>query len=681
MEDLQRDLIGVIGSRLPLTAMTFLSETSHTIAKLVKEVKNEVLFWQTTLENKVGIELPFEPRGEPVEYWSKLAVTLENAGEFPESIIELYLTGQYEFVYIAIKLKLENKDNTQDALYGAVDIEDARSIRLILDESQFKDELSLPLGAACLNKNISLRVLLDYTTKEQARGEYLGKKLTNVLISIGNTTGFKMVMDKYPLTKGEYDEADEMLYAISTTQMSNREDLLKVFLDSITAEGSTFTFKSLEMMSHYIDAMRRYVLVSAREIQMLIDSPIFVVDKISSISNLTPEAAYVLYTLERDHNIDPEYLLNKDGIPSKYKANLLSIIVQDSELLDKAFEYAKPLVINSLYQRALLLDNTSIQILYRHYDLPKADVLKALSNVITIQFSIQAVTTAMKLNNITIDDIEVVIMESEGHFALGSIYNIIKLGVKLRRTPSSRWLIGQKLAFNCKPSGLSILRDAGFDVNSCGTDLLKHYLFASYSKHDVEKLMDYVTSYDKDVIYLNFANLLTLRPYLINHEIGKINPGDENVLDIVNKFTASIKKRDTELAIVYLNAGVSWKNMTRFDWLDGVTPALAKQPKMKEGIAYLKKQFENKILRDYEISYRLYNFTCWLKLSRGLIGIVSIVQDEESTIIAMNEGVVNINHKMTATGKYKGLDLFSDTGIVLTSVDAIRARRRALQKG
>jgi predicted ThiF/HesA family dinucleotide-utilizing enzyme len=48
-------------------------------------------------------------------------------------------------------------------------------------------------------------------------------------------------------------------------------------------------------------------------------------------------------------------------------------------------------------------------------------------------------------------------------------------------------------------------------------------------------------------------------------------------------------------------------------------------------------------------------------------------------IITIGDTTVSVNYDITTTGKYKGLDLFSTSGIPLTTREQIKARRAELQ--
>ena len=148
-------------------------------------------------------------------------------------------------------------------------------------------------------------------------------------------------------------------------------------------------------------------------------------------------------------------------------------------------------------------------------------------------------------------------------------------------------------------------------------------------------------------------------------------------------FIDSINLQDAEKA-KSLIPKVSWKNMKQLGWIAVVPSSLI--PHLQDGIKYIKKYFENIILRDVTANRKQgrdktgRNLMYWLILARDLYDKVTISIVNNKTTISIGDTIVRFDHDVTAKGKYKGLDMFSDKGIPLTTRQEIKERRAELQR-
>jgi hypothetical protein len=245
-------------------------------------------------------------------------------------------------------------------------------------------------------------------------------------------------------------------------------------------------------------------------------------------------------------------------------------------------------------------------------------------------------------------------MEHGGSFHEGCVPSILKLGVKLARTKNSRQLIGEKIAFNSKLLVLRELIAGGFDVAPCQDDLLIRYLTTNPDRE--ANKTSFVPDNSFEVAYLQW-----------------LIPGR----NFIDPSTRELMKQD--IKVLLDGNKVNWKHVYMYAWLDKMTPEALNNKHFLAGIPILLKSLENKILRNYEhmTQNQVQEFKYWLMLANGFKRNVSITADRlESVKATIDSTVITFAIK----GKYKGLDLFSRNGSVLTTKNDIIARRKQLQE-
>jgi len=691
MESLNKDMTGIIAEYLDARSLGSLSALSKSVFNDIKLLQEDVTFWKQRVHHLVGIELPFTDN--TVDYWRKLADKLEVIRDNPDKLIELFRKGKYDFVYIAMTLNkdIDEKD-AETALLAAAEKDYDASIRFILDNSKWKNELKLPFKlplttAAAFGKNKALKALLEYSIKVQAinvivHGIYTPLEQT---IMQGNLVGFKLIMDKYPITSD--NEWIDVLYKIYNNAIRNRIELLKDLLSMEYEPDSEIA------ISDYVDGTKGN-LVSEEEMKIMLESPLFRVSRIYILKKLSPEAAYLLYIFDDNSNygkpVPDEYRLDNGKI-SKYKTELFEIIIPNSDLLEKALNYAMPPDMYGPKYFAIALTNEAEEdkfngaesgiVIMNHYAITNETIAKAIRYCIPLGFQVKSVKYACIKANITEQDLEVMIMEETRLFINNSVRHIIELEIKLRRNDQSRYLIGEKVAFNCADKGWDQLYKAGFDFNSCGTDLLKKITESTSDTFLVAHLKKYVTRYDQDVYY---GDLMLPQGHIVPRVKSNISKKEFDEAHKFNRlFIDSINLQDAEKA-KSLIPKVSWKNMKQLGWIAVVPSSLI--PHLQDGIKYIKKYFENIILRDVTANRKQgrdktgRNLMYWLILARDLYDKLTISIVNNKTTISIGDTIVRFDHDVTAKGKYKGLDMFSDKGIPLTTRQEIKERRAELQR-
>lgn len=666
--ELNRDVLSVLGTRLSPGTLESLRTVSKTYATDIQETKKTILFWKNKAEYLADMELPFEPVGNKVKYWKDIVNLLETA-----DFTTLFRTGQYEFVYIGIKKRLAVAEDVVAAADATVKSDETAVLSLLFENYRTTMEPTIRklLIRAAIHDSINVfQLLLDNSTREQVISDINNtmESIIFVVVERGITNMLSMIIEKYPLSKNEYDN---LLLRIKYSS-NNRDGLLRVFVNSYPGTYGSITV--------YCGPTPLSTKVSGTEMDILLNSGKFTIDVIPKVTILSPEAAYMLYTLsQRENDVPEEYKLDEDGMPSEYMEELINVIAPDAKLFEKALEYAQPADPYYLWPIALTSNEESWSVLIKYYELDKATAYAQIRKCITYSFSPQAVAGVCNHVGITIQDLEVIIAESNKTFIGDSVKNIIKLGVPLRRSPTDRFLVGEKLAFNCVPSCLDPLKAAGFDFDACGTDLMKHTI-DSANMVMLRMLKNYVTEYDPSEIYAKASWEFVDMPGIIQEVADILGDFEYNkeLYDKVPLFIESIKETDTRSIIRLLESGIPWESVFDYNnkdkciWLSQVPQDIAKHPLMKRGIKIMKTTLKNTILRGY--GHDNYDFLAWLMLARDLLSDVSY---EGFNTINIDGNMIRIGNHL---GKYKHLDMFSDAGIPLTTKNEIRERRNELQR-
>jgi hypothetical protein len=630
-------------------------------------LNKESLFWKERSEYLSGINLPFD--STDVKYWKRLANELSLLVGEPGQMNRLYRIGDHEFVYIVIMLGNDTKEDTREV-----------SVKFILNNSKWRDQLKLPLIKAVTNhRNKALVELLKHTTRKQVIEDIVSEKHTVLGVSIisGNLEAFNLILYTYPIDSDEYWY--KVFDHIVNICMSNREEFLKALLDF------NYNLDSGVNLADYVDRTKIY-RVTADEMRMLLSSDLFWISVVYVPTNLTPEAAYLLYTLDDKSEyasgkvLPKEYLLDKDDRPSEFKIRLLDVIISDADMLLMALGYAKPsdglLLLFKAFVRERIEVVESMKysgiVVIKSYNLADDQIIKAIRACIPLGFYVTSVKYACIRVGMTVQDIEVIIMEGTRTFGNNSVKDIVDLGISLHRNPNIRYLIGEKVAFNCAPSEWKNLHDAGFSFSSCATDLMK--VTVAKNIDAVTALIKYVSGlYSKDVYYIGLTKDSRVFDYLTLNRIGMNEREGALSRRTINEFDISVRthiKKASELL-----SSINWQNMTDFTWLHLVEEPLASRV---ANIDYLKTLFFNKVLRGFHTvkpPFTIHpeeNFVYWLMLARGL-------RDKVEVHLLDNSTVININYNITLKGKYKGLDLFSNKGNILTTREEIKARRAEIQ--
>jgi hypothetical protein len=464
------------------------------------------------------------------------------------------------------------------------------------------------------------------------------------------------MLDKFPVRENEVGIARAILHQID--ESSEDSEFMLYFL--ATHKRFTQRFN----LSDYP------IIATGEEMKAVLDSEVFNID-IVNVEYLTSDAAYLLYTTDRKAFIASEYILGDDRIPSDEKADLILPMVNKALLLDRALTYARPIDVSDNVLFASLRSATdSTEVLLKYYQFTKTRVWDILRGACRDWFNANSVKLLCIHTDITLHDLEVLIMENPigyaSKFKKGCVKCILKLGVTLGRSPANRQLIGEKIAFNCSRKVWEELKQAGFNFNACGTDLIINTL--SKKQEDIVELLKYVTEYDNTVDYK------ALQVWRYNRQ-SAVKWQDSNVVldDMIN--TMGLMDNETDR----LEGGnILWNNIYEFYWLYDLNPKYKKY--VTKGIPILQKTLENIILRSNndDIDYKKDNFTHWLILCTRLKR-VEIDLTDDNTIITIGTVMVILPVDVLTRGKYKGLDLFSRQGDILTTREDIKARRRELQ--
>jgi hypothetical protein len=527
----------------------------------------------------------------------------------------------------------------------------ADEIRYILSNTKLLNKLSLGEVVSTAITHFaqeSLLVLLEFTTRE----EIVGSTPLVLSVQVGNVAAFETLSMYFPLEESEVSIAADLLANISESH--SPYELLKVFVDNYKSFDTEFGLGS------YCDSKRKYE-VSEEEIILVLDHPrLFDTSEVNNVRNLSPKAAYLLYFTTTS---------------TEYKSRLLSAIVTIPELVLQALDYAVPDdVTEALYFSFINNEDSAIVILEKSNP-TKEEVYKAVFAVIVYPFLVDCVRYACNKVDISQNDIEVMVMEQTNRSVEGSVNSLMELGVKLSRSKNSRALVGEKIAFNCEQGVWKELYASGFDFDYCGTDLLIHIVSTSVDRFEVEELLKYVTKYDKNIPYYRYSSSPDVRNYMFALSRGK---DSENT----SKFVMHMRDNEIDDVYNYLRKGIVWKNIVNYDWLDNVTPELAKDPFMQEGLYFIWGALENRILRCIDVppGQLITNLRHWLMLSTGFKQPITVLEDEVSTFVKIGNIEVNIKTRITTSGKYKGLDLFSTEGQPLTTRQQIVDRRKELHK-
>lgn len=674
------DVVGIIGAKLSPTTLSSLSVAARTFTTGIEAVKKTALFWKSRAEHLAGISLPFEPTGDPVKYWSDIAINLQNSVDNDDALfINLFRLGIYEYIYIVVQQGTSRTLHDIDAaIIAAISNDSVNSIVLLYNHftRSFSREINGYIEKAIDHRsNNVLRQLLTYTKELGDTIPFTyGDSPVTIAITAQNIDAMLIILEMDPPT---LKKCKHILRTIR--EQSKREKLLDSFLHAYPNNYGN--------ISNYYDNIYA-TKVTGDEMEILLSSNMFTIDKEYDGISLFPEAAYKLLKLDFIEGI-------VDSAPSVYKSRLLYSLIDNADLLDTVLAYIRP---DSYYLWPRVLKSKSMawQVLINYYSLDIATADEQIRKCITSYFSPQAMTGICNHVGITIQDLEVIIAESSNMFIEESVESIIELGVPLRRSSTDRFLIGEKLAFNCEPYGWEVLANAGFDFDACGTDLLKKVL-TYHSSDFFNFLLSYLTQYNTEEVYAMSSWLSNLaitkkdvRRKTVSKNVYNVTGGSEYYEKYYNTAPEFVYlvMLGTSIAkyVQILEDGVAWESIFdyphSYEWLDKIPASLTKNPLMIAGIQIMKKTIERKLLRDYDHN-TTNNFIVWLSLARGLRSKVSVatgLMNKLHIAVIIDRDIVILRNSTNHPGKYKYLDLFSDDGILLTTKQAIRERRNELQQ-
>ena len=667
METIPEDAFNNLTAYLDRNTLNTLNIVSKGMKQNLVIAAQEPVALKKRIEVVTGVNnLPFITDEVSVEYLQGIVRDLDT-----HSLTDLYHSGKYEYVCIAHARGMDNPNGNYKAMMNAVDADRVDTIDFMLTNSSPLDDFdkidALNTAIKIGSNRVMYRLLEDMNrdTILYVVDDITNSPLIESLMS-GNFVAFKAMLTKFPLFVSETHVLRDISRAISiSADITDRVSFLAYFLD-VYKEFDLHIF-----LSDYARGRRDKGAISEPEMHLILESNVFRIDSDLYLDRcLSPEASYLLYTTSRTNNIVTDYILDPSGIPSVQQEKLLVKLVSNSNLLVKALDYAKPLNPDAdIIAAALIKGEEPINIILNRCEVSKDHVKDAISKTLRLAFSVNAIIILCQQVGITTQDLELMIMTDYGKFDKEYISRILQLGVPLGR-PGSRQLVGEKIAFNSSPEVWEELYRAGFDFDACGTDLL-----IVYGKTDPNILFKYVKRFDKTIDY---PYIIGYPEYAIWTEHG-VKPTNTRNTKLLLDYDEADPYFEPEYNLESLKDGdIVWKNVRKYKWLDGITPDLAKY--VTKGIPIMQRNLENEIIRGYiNSAFYLQDFTAWLKLATGLTKEVSISSNATRITITIGDVKVSLSFHLLKGSKYRGLDLFSRSGRVLTTKDEVRARRKELQ--
>jgi hypothetical protein len=672
---LEADVMSIILAKLTMGTANALATVSQSINEVSKRVEKDVIYWEQRIKNITGLpDLPFEPTKNKVEYWKKLAISLDGMDTNINVLLNLYKTGQYEYVYIAFRLGFEEERYIPDVLEKAIDSGYNNSVKFILERKQLDKDQMVFIAHTAIKKdnNDAFAIILPLLSRDDVFKNQTYSNTSSLLhysVDLGTFDSYKLILDTYPLKSSEIKLAKSLLGFISDRYLIKKEGYSPIkFLEYFIKVHKEFDQKL--KLTYYVGYYSSEI--SKEEISAIISSSLFTINVLDprKVLLISPGGAYLLYTLDRDYDIAPQYILNPDRVPSPEKESLLNSIIYDAELLANALEYAKPISGATLLLDSLKVYGNACKVVLDNYKFTKDEITNTIRGAIHDNFEVKTVKFLCVYANITQSDVEVMIMEvpSSTRFTKKAINSILSLGVKLSRSPSDRPLIGEKIAFNSDLKAWKILQEEGLDFRPFAFDLLIASMKDDYSSLSVGWLFEFLKEGDRTIV-----NVMYPRENFLVEDINT------ETLDYTRLFMDSVEKSELLLASRYLGHVIEWRYVTDYSWLDSTHPTLANNLTMRIGIVRMKKALENKILRYYDDNHKE-DFKHWLICATMFQEPVTVTTIDYYSVITIGDTIIKIGCNISTKGKYKGLDLFSTYGEPLTTKEQIKARRAELQR-
>jgi hypothetical protein len=599
-----------------------LSSTCRSLRDTVKDIKQDNAFWKLRLERLVGIRLPksfIAPTGKALSYYRRLYTNIYS-DDIIENLETLADTSRYEYVWLYIKLS-HTIIAFNYVITKAITVNNINTIELLLDhcKSDITNGMISRWLSESVNNDVAFYTIVKYINKNKPVKE---SWLMSDLVKAGKLNLLKFLQVEYPSLLD-----DGALFRAIRAASKHRVEMLEFFV-SLNPKTQ---YSLHEFISCDSSAARSY-----KEMTLLLNSNVFIKDLYTC--NYCAKTAYYIF---ENFNITED-----DMMP------IIQRIMTNSALFEKALS-REPLLseynVDTLYNHTRTIKNNSIVTLLRYYPKDRVYFIKLLRDAIRDaikygDFKERHFKSLMDVLGISIGYVARYVVDL--YTSLQTMKLLIKMGANINT-------IGDKLAFG-RSDILDDLISLGYDVSRVQDDYAEFYMpEMEQDRMAIIKRPLYITSsdYHPSLIKELKAKGYNIVKTLVNiSDIPNLDVSGYDLSDINWNYTDAVFYRREMLRTPFVEG---YKRMVRWSQL-------------------------HLLHCDYsKCSNKLSQYLNLITPSTTRIGCR--IEEDLSVTVIIGGTTVKLSFT-TYRGKYRAMDVFSNKGVPLTSVEDIKQRRKDLDR-